>query len=228
MATNGDGKSSLIYKQMPATRRRILTLLKENGQLTADELAENLGISSVAVRRHLTKLEGDNLVTYDEVQRGMGRPSFVYTLGEASSSFFPRRYEELATIVLETIQDLYGIEAVDAIFKMRSQHMIENYRQKINGKTLDKRLDQVTKLREADGYMSTWEMNDDNTFTLREANCPIIHVAEGCESACDHDQAMLEGLLEAEVVRKGHLTQGDGACIYVVRPKAETTESTAQ
>jgi len=212
---------SLLYKQMPATRRRILTLLKEQGEMTADELAQHLGISSVAVRRHLTKLEGDNLVTYNEIQRGMGRPSFVYGLGEAATSFFPRKYEELASIVLETIQDLYGVEAVDAVFKMRSKHLLETYRQKVNGQTLDKRLDQITQLREADGYMSTWELDERGVFVLREANCPIIHVAEDCESACSHDQAMLEDLLDADVVRKGHLAQGDGACIYEIKPKGQ-------
>lgn len=219
----GHTSGSLIHKQMPTTRRKIMTLLKEEGELTADELAEYLGISSVAVRRHLTKLESDQLVTYEEIQRGMGRPSFVYRLGEEASSYFPRRYEELATVVLETIQELYGTEAIDAIFRMRSTHMIESYRQRVNGTSLDKRLDQLTRLRDADGYMSTWELAEDGTFILREANCPIIHVAEGCESACSHDHALLEGILDAEVVRKGHLVRGDGACVYQIRPKAQTS-----
>ncbi len=215
----GQKSGSLIHKQMPTTRRRILTLLKEQGELTADELAEYLGISSVAVRRHLTKLEGDQLVAYEEVQRGMGRPSFVYKLGEAASSFFPRRYQELAATVIETIKELYGREAIDAIFQMRSEHLINAYRQRINGVTLDKRLAQLTELREADGYMSTWELDEDNTFILREANCPIIHVAADCGSACDCDQALLADLLDADVVRKGHLAKGDGACVYEVHPK---------
>ncbi len=215
----GMESTALIHKNMPLTRRRILMLLKEKGELTADELADLLGISAVAVRRHLTKLESDQLVSYQEVQRGMGRPSFVYRLGEASGSFFPRRYEELAVNVLETIQELYGREAIDAIFRMRTNHIIENYRRKINGKTLDVRLDQLTRLRAADGYMSTWEAGVDNTFILREANCPIFHVAEGCNTACDHDLAMLTDLLQAEVVRTSHLANGDGACCYQVRPK---------
>lgn len=204
---------------MPMTRRRILTLLKEEKELTADQLAELLGISSVAVRRHLTKLETDQLVEYKEVQRGMGRPSFVYRLGEASAGFFPRRYEELASTVLETIRDLYGSEAVDAVFRMRSEQFIADYRRKVNGKTLDARLEQLTQLREADGYMSSWEQTQDNTFILREANCPIINVAAGCDVACNHDQAMLESLLDAQVTRKSHLAKGDGACIYEVRPR---------
>jgi predicted ArsR family transcriptional regulator len=96
-------------------------------------------------------------VAYDEVQRGMGRPSFVYRLGEAASSYFPRRYEELATDVLETIGDLYGMDAVDAIFRGRSEQLIKIYRHQVTGNTLEERLDQLTRLREADGYMSTWE-----------------------------------------------------------------------
>lgn len=212
---------SLVYKQMPNSRRRILNLLKEHGDLTADELADYLGISSVAIRRHLTKLEADRLVTYDEIQRGMGRPSFVYRLGEAATSFFPRRYEELATLVLETIQDLYGIEAIDAIFRMRSEHLVQTYRKRVNGATLDKRLEEVTQLREADGYMSTWELDENGLFILREANCPIIHVAEGCESACNHDHALLENLLDAEVVSIESLAHGDGACVYQIRSRSE-------
>jgi predicted ArsR family transcriptional regulator len=218
-----DGSGSLIYKHMPTTRRRILTLLKEKGELTADELAEYLGISSVAVRRHLTKLESDQLVKYEEIQRGMGRPSFVYQLGEAAANFFPRRYEELASTVLETISELYGVEAIDAIFRVRSEYLIKTYRHRVNGTSLDKRLDQLTQLREADGYMSSWETNGDGTFVLREANCPIIHVAEGCDSACSYDKSLLETLLDAEVVRTGHLVRGDGACTYQVRPKITPT-----
>jgi iron-sulfur cluster biosynthesis transcriptional regulator SufR len=213
------GSSALIHKNMPLTRRRILMLLKEHGQLTADELANLLEISAVAVRRHLTKLESDQLVTYQEVQRGMGRPSYVYRLGEAAADFFPRRYEELAVNVLETIRELYGGEAIDAIFRMRTSHVIEKYRRQVNGKTLDSRLDQLTRLREADGYMSTWEATPNGTYMLREANCPIFHVAEGCETACEHDLVMLTDLLEAEVVRTSHLAKGDGACCYEVRPK---------
>ncbi len=222
--TDTNGNSNLISKQMPFTRRRILTLLKEKGELTVDDLADLLGISSVAVRRHLTKLESDQLVTYEEVQRGMGRPSFVYRLGEAAANFFPRRYEELANTVLETIKQLYGVEAVDAVFRVRSEHLIADYRRKITGPTLNNRLEQLTRLREADGYMSTWEQTNSGAFVLREANCPIIHVAEGCGSACLHDQQMLEIVLDAQVTRTGHLVNGDGACTYEVRDRNQPVQ----
>lgn len=222
--TTGNGSNVLINKQMPATRRRILTLLKEKRELTADELADLLGISAVAVRRHLTKLERDQLVSYKEVQRGMGRPSFVYQLGEAADSFFPRRYEELVLDILTKVKDLYGPEAVENIFQLRSEQIIERYRHQVNGKSLEIRLEQLTRLREADGYMSSWETESQDTFILREANCPIMHAAEECGSACNQDQIILENLLEAEVTRVGHLMTGDNACCYKVRPKSSLTQ----
>ena len=212
--------NTLVNKQMPLTRRRILTLLKERGKLTADELAQLLEISSVAVRRHLMKLERDELVTYEEIQRGMGRPSYVYRLGPAAANFFPRGYEDLAMTVLTTIQDLYGIEAVDAIFRVRSQHLVQNYRTKINGKTLGERIEQVSQMRQTEGYMSTWQEEADGSYTFAEANCPIIHVAQGCESACKQDVYILSELLEADIVRKTHMRQGDNACSYQIRPKS--------
>ncbi|MEM7344438.1 MAG: metalloregulator ArsR/SmtB family transcription factor [Chloroflexota bacterium] len=214
------GKAGLLYKQMPATRRKILNLLKEHEALTADELAEALSISSVAIRRHLTKLESDRLVTYKEIQRGMGRPSFVYELGEAAVNFFPRRYEELALSTLETIKDMYGNEALDAIFEKQSEHTIEQYQRRIDGESLEERLDQLTKLREGDGYMSSWEKsNEQDIFILREMNCPIIHVAEECESACSCDQVILENVLDADVTRISHMAIGDGSCAYTVQAK---------
>lgn len=217
MTTNG--QTSLISKHMPATRRRILTLLKENGSLTADELSDMLGISAVAVRRHLTKLESDHLVTYEEVQRGMGRPSFVYRLGDAAASFFPRGYEELAVTVLETIQDLYGSDAVEAIFRVRADQILENYRRKMTGTTLDTRLAQFAELREADGYMSDWQTEGNGVFILREANCPIVNALEGCGSACDHDLNLISTLLDADVTRVENIASGDGACVYHIRAK---------
>lgn len=214
-----NGNSTLINKQMPATRRRILTLLKEKHELTADELAELLGISAVAVRRHLTKLERDQLVAYREVQRGMGRPSFVYELGEAADSFFPRRYQELALDVLVTVKDLYGNEAVNQVFEKRSRQIIDRYKRQVTGDSLEDRLEQLTKLREADGYMSSWQPTEDGSYILREANCPIMHVAETCDSACNQDMILLEDLLNAKVTRTDHLIAGDGACCYQVQAK---------
>jgi iron-sulfur cluster biosynthesis transcriptional regulator SufR len=211
--------SDLLTTQMPATRRRILIALKERGGMTADELAEKLDISSVAVRRHLTNLERDRLVDHEQVQRGMGRPSYVYRLTEAAHQIFPHNYDQMASYFLDAIQKLFGQDAIGRIFEHRTQELAESYRSEVNGRDLPDRLDQLSRLREADGYMPVWEEQEDGTYVLRQHHCPILHVAEGCSEACDHELALFVDLLNAEVTRQNHQVTGDAECSYEIRPR---------
>lgn len=211
--------SDVLTTQMPATRRRILIALKERGGMSADELAQTLGISAVAVRRHLTNLERDRLVDHEQVQRGMGRPSYIYRLTEAAHQVFPHNYDQLASYFLDAIQQLYGQEAVDRIFEHRTQELAESYRPQMNAQDLPRRLEQLTRLREAEGYMPAWEKQEDGTYVLRQYHCPILHVAEGCHEACAHELALFVDLLEAEVTRQNHQVAGDAECSYQIRPR---------
>jgi len=205
--------------QMPATRRRILIALKERGGMTADELAAELDISSVAVRRHLTNLERDRLVEHEQVQRSMGRPSYVYRLTEAAHQIFPHNYDQLASYFLEAIQKLFGHDAVDRIFERRTQELAQSYRPLVNGGNLPDRLEQLSRLREADGYMPVWEKREDGTYVLHQFHCTILHVAEGCAEACAHELALFVNLLDAEVTRQSHQVAGDTDCSYHIVPR---------
>jgi iron-sulfur cluster biosynthesis transcriptional regulator SufR len=211
--------SDVFNSQIPITRRRILIALKERGGMTADELGEKLGISPVAVRRHLTNLERDRLVDHTQVQRGMGRPCYVYQLTEAAHQIFPNNYDELASHVLETIQKLYGPEAVSRIFEARTQELAQFYRPLIDAGNLPGRLQQLVRLREADGYMASWEQEEDGSYMLHQYHCPILRVAEGCKEACIHELALYVELLDAEVVRRSHQVGGDVECAYEIRPR---------
>jgi len=76
---------------IPKTRRLILLAIKEHGELTADQLADMLSISTVAVRRHLDNLKNAQLVRYEEVQSGVGRPSFFLLPHQKGSPPFSSR-----------------------------------------------------------------------------------------------------------------------------------------
>ena len=59
------------------TRRQVLTTLKKSDGLTADQLSVLLGITSMAVRKHLSALERDGLIESTVVRRPVGRPRAV-------------------------------------------------------------------------------------------------------------------------------------------------------
>jgi predicted ArsR family transcriptional regulator len=167
----------------------------------------------------LGNLKNAQLIRYEEVQNGVGRPSYVYSLTERAQRIFPRNYQELAGDMLDTIKDLYGKKAVEAIFTKRTNKKIQNYRLLVNASSLSERIKQLVSLRRIDGYMSTWEETEDHSFIVNELNCPIQHVAEGCETACKEDLRIFSDLLDAQVTRVSHMVQGDNACCYKIIPK---------
>jgi predicted ArsR family transcriptional regulator len=205
--------------QLPPTRRRILVTMMEHEGMTADELAEEVGITPVAVRRHLTNLERDRLVEREQVRRPLGRPNFVYRLTEAAHLLFPNNYDQLANYVLRAIEQYFGEEAVERIFEQRRRELARTYEARVNGETLPARLEQLTQLREEDGYLAAWEKQPDGSFILHQYHCPIERVAEVCGAACAQELELFADLLRAEVNRKQHHVMGDPACSYQIRPK---------
>ena len=210
---------SLASTRPPTTKHQVLVSLKRDGPLTADDLAASFGISAVAVRRHLANLERDHLVRHTQERQAKGRPSFRYELTEEGHKLFPRRYDQLANQILETVDELYGAEAIDRIFHRNLSRQIETYRPHLTGKTLRERVNQLTQLREADGYMASWEQLDDGSFLLRQNNCPILSVAQWCRATCAEATSMFGELLDAAVSRQSHQIDGDASCTFLVRER---------
>src|ERR687889_1361450 len=98
------------------TRRAVLDLLKRNGEQTVAQLGAALGVSGVAVRRHLEVLEHVGLVQQTTRPQGRGRPAYVYALTEMGHDLFPRNYHQLVGQLLEAATSELGPEAVERLF----------------------------------------------------------------------------------------------------------------
>lgn len=99
-----------------STREYILQLLKTKGNLSTKDLTEELGITVMAVRRHIQSLERDNLISSKTIRQAMGRPTAVYCLTEHADGFFPRKYHTLTLELLDELTDQLGSSAVESLF----------------------------------------------------------------------------------------------------------------
>src|SRR5512137_838616 len=124
-----------MERQTPSTRRQILDLLKKRGGMTAKDLGEALGITSMAVRRHLSALERDDLISAATVRRPMGRPTYVYSLTALADDLFPKNYPQLMIGLLEDIKALDGEEKIDQLFLRREERLYAAYAPRMEGKT---------------------------------------------------------------------------------------------
>ncbi len=166
-----------IGDQLQPTRRKIVLALKQRGGLTAAELADMLGITSMGVRRHLTTLERDKLVRYELVQRGKGRPSYVYRLSPQAENLFPKNYAQLANELLGYLANEEGEDTVIKLFERRAQRRINGAQAQMDGKPLAERVATLARLLTNEGYLAEYEQEDERTFWLREHNCAVHDVA---------------------------------------------------
>lgn len=213
----------IIQRQIQSTRRKILVTLKKRGGMTADELSETLHITPMGVRRHLMTLEKDGLVQYVPVQRGVGRPSYVYSLTMAADDLFPKHYSQLLLEILDLLQALDGKDKIDLLFAKRMERIVAQHAGRLAGLPLEQRVAELARIMDENGSLAEWERIDDRTFLLREHNCVFAQIATRCPQVCTTELNMVRQLLQAEVTREKHMMSGDEGCCYRISLNGSST-----
>ena len=200
---------------MQKTRRQILDILKRNGSATLEELAGSIGLSPVTIRAHLSVLERDDLIAFDEVRGKVGRPHFVYSLGPGAEHYFPSSYHLLGARFLAGFKAVAGAQALDEVVGQVAEAWAGERAGRLLGKDLEARVSEVAKIRTEDGAMAEWERTEDG-YIIRQYHCPVHRVAENHPEVCQAELEYVRRMLGVPVQREGSLCDGDGQCRYRV------------
>ncbi|CAG7657335.1 helix-turn-helix transcriptional regulator [Paenibacillus allorhizosphaerae] len=204
-------------EQDVSTRKVILNMLKTRGALSVNDMSKQLGITEMAVRRHLNTLERDSLIDSKLVRQAMGRPTHMYFLTVAADELFPKKYHHLTLDLLEELQAVAGDDKVELLFERRKDKLISRYEERMAGKSLDERVQALADIQNANGYMVELEKTDAGNYVLNEYNCPIAQVANQYNHACNCELSMFQSLLGTEVERTECLAKGDSKCTYRIQ-----------
>lgn len=187
------------------------------------ELAREMGISGVGVRRHLTALAAEGLVEPAPCsQSGPGRPPTGWRLSAAGRELFPRRYDALA---IDLIDELEPEELAGALAR-RNDKQVAQYQAALGPCTgLGEQVAELARLRDQAGYQAEWSPREGDTFELTENNCAIHRVAEHHPAVCTMELSLLREVLgpDVEVTRVSHAMAGDAVCTYCIRPRNDDT-----
>jgi predicted ArsR family transcriptional regulator len=205
-----------------STRRKLLLLLlRKQPGLTVSELASQMELTGMGVRRHLESLAADGLVESSEcMRRGLGRPALGWRLSASGLELFPRRYDSLALDVLEDIGEHAGPEAVDAVFERRTEKLVAEYEQQLaSAAGLEARVQGLARIRDEAGYLAN-ATPENGDFILTENNCAVHRVAARYPAVCAMELALLRRVMgpDVEVTRIAHTMAGDAVCAYRMRP----------
>jgi predicted ArsR family transcriptional regulator len=200
----------------------VLELLKRYGQQTVAQLHEVLGVSCVAVRRHLEALQSEGLVKQTTRSPGRGRPAHLYALTNAGHELFPRNYRQLASQLLDAARAELGAAAIERMFSHRRRILAQQYAERTAGRELPELASTLAAIQDENGYMAEWEQEGQDRYLVREHNCAISAVAGTHPSACSHELALFRQLAGpgVDVERISHIQSGDRECAYVLRRTA--------
>nr|WP_040948819.1 metalloregulator ArsR/SmtB family transcription factor [Gorillibacterium massiliense] len=201
-----------------STRYIVLTLIKTKGPLSASDITKQIGITNMAVRRHLQSLEKDGLIDSERMHQAMGRPTAVYRSTEVAENLFPKNYHTLTLDLLKELVQETGEEMIDRLFERRKTSLYHKYEEIRQEELLEQRVAKLTGIQNDNGYMANWDKTAEG-FTMTEINCPISQIANHYEQACRCELQLFESLLDAEVNRSECLAKGGRSCVYHIRPK---------
>lgn len=214
-------------KNHTSTRDEIIYLLKRNKRMTVTEMAKSLGITEMAVRRHLNTLERDHVIETTLVRQAMGRPIHFYHLTASGDEQFPRNYSGLTVEFLKDIEEVSGTHTVDELFKRRENRLQVKYKDRMNALTdFEQKINELANIQNEAGYMVDWKKGEEpGTYVLTEYNCPIAMVANEYQQACSCELSLFKRMLHTDdVERKTCMAKGGDYCCYMIREKESASE----
>ena len=162
-----------------STRGKIVTLLRRSG-MTADEVAQALGLTDNAVRAHLTTLERDGLVRPNGVRHEgrVGKPATIYQLSPEVEPVFSKAYLPFLTVLVGALGERLGTPELANLFREVGRRLAASAGQPAGD--LKHRVRVASDLLNRLGGLTTVEELAGGTgYVIRGSGCPLgIAVAE--------------------------------------------------
>jgi predicted ArsR family transcriptional regulator len=202
------------------TREQVARLILEEGPVTAAAIADRLGLSPAAVRRHLDALLADGEATTRSAPRGprgRGRPAKLFLLTETGRARFGHAYDDLAVAALRFLAESGGNEAVRAFAERRMAALVDSHRAAIlAGRSTADRARALADALTREGYAASARSITVSGFgageQLCQHHCPVAHVAAEFPELCEVETAAFAKLLGTHVQRLATIARGDAAC----------------
>lgn len=202
-------------------RATIVRRLRREPGRTVAELADGLGVSTVAARRHLAILEQEGLVTSTSVNQGRGRPVQRWDLTDAAGHLLPHRYDAFAAELLAFLVERHGPDGFREFLRWRMEREVAGLSEVVTAEGLHERLDQLSAVLSRAGFDASVQQ-DGPVFTLIQGNCAIEDVAREHPEVCAYEAASFSKVLgrDVSISRRSTMASGAHECVCTVAPRS--------
>jgi predicted ArsR family transcriptional regulator len=231
VGSSGRGRARPAPAGLLGARARVARVLLEGGSNTAAGLAETLGLTPAAVRKHLDELLDMGFVEAserpqfgpDRRSRGRGRPARWYTLTAVGREGFENGYDDLAVSALRFLADSSDGDAVMEFARKRVAELERRYSKALEGLTGEARVRAISEELSSEGYVAA-VVPVSGGLQICQHHCPVAHVAEEFPQFCEAEAEVFGRLLGTHVLRLATIAHGDGICTTHVPTTAPGSE----
>ena len=203
---------------MQGTRERILEFILHHRDARVEDLVAELGITAVAVRRHLDHLRADGLIDVRAVKQPTGRPFYAYHATDAASPAMPPAYADLLERMLRGLGEREDV--VDTVMGRVAESLASRHRADVPAVHDPEQLVvKVTESLKQDGILESWHAESDG-YHLVNGACPYLKAAEISKLPCESDRKAIELLLGLDVEQLNRIVDGSPICEYLVHTDA--------
>lgn len=209
---------------METTRDQILRIVRGHREATVSQIAETMGLTHQAVRRHLDGLRADGLIEARLERHGVGRPSMLFSVTDRGDETAGHTYLQLLSRLFRHIEkepEGERKQMLEEMFSGIAQEVAAEHVSEVRGQTLDERVAQVTRALEGEGIADGWR-KDGDVFHIHNGECPYIRLAALSDAPCRSDRQSIELLVGAAVEQTRRIVDGAPLCEYVIRPEPLT------
>ena len=199
-------------------RDRILFLLKRDGAQSTAALAQQLAVTAMAVRQHLSVLNAKGLVKFRDEQRKRGRPARIWQLTAEAHERFPDHHAQFAVDMLQVVQSIFGEEGLERVTDKWTRQQVVAYRARMPSPDLPlaQRVAALVRIRREEGFMAECGPAQNGAIELVENHCAIAKAAHLCSKLCGGELTVFRAILGVGVTveRVEHILAGDRRCTY--------------
>lgn len=199
------------------TRGAVVTLLLEEGPVTASDIGTRLGLSAAGVRRHLDALidsgEAQIAPTGMVRQRGRGRPAKHFRLTAAGRARLAHTYDDLAGAAMRQLRAIGGDAAIETFARQRVEAIVAGVRpaSDTDAHSVEDAADRIADAFTAAGFSASTRQVG-NGVQICQHHCPVSHVASEFPELCEAEQEAFAELLGTHVQRLATIANGNCAC----------------
>jgi len=143
----------------------------------------------------------------------MGRPEMVYRLTRRAHDLFQADSNRFTLELLQSVHEIYGPNAPEKLLYNVFQRKCASLKEKIKGTTVTDRAKALARIRDAEGYMSEFRIDESGPLIL-ECHSPLQDLLDKYPIIGRLEQEMFEQLLGTRIRREETRHSGLYECAF--------------